>query len=57
MCGMDGMGHRPIPNARLRVIPEARYDAEHAGEVEHQRRPAPAGSPLPTEREQAVWDS
>jgi hypothetical protein len=57
MCGMDGMGHRPIPNARLRVIPEARYDAEHAGEVAHQRRQAPAGSPLPAERGQAVWGS
>jgi RNA polymerase-binding transcription factor DksA len=30
---------RPIPLARLRAIPEARYDAQHAAEIEQRTNP------------------
>lgn len=32
--GVCELGGEPIPLARLRVIPEARYDAQHEAEVE-----------------------
>ena len=37
--GLCELGGEPIPLARLRVLPEARYDAQHEAEVEARQRP------------------
>ena len=37
--GTYGICGRPIPLARLRILPEARYDVEYEGEVEAGKAP------------------